>query len=228
MRPDGNTSHGRVRERPAPWPRRVYMTAEQHRHAPWLREREPFEDFARLEAYPGAAVINDLAEDAGKQATLRVLARYTVIRIFELCAAGRLAGPKLRTEQRVAAGHLALLPPHDWERHALERLSAACTEELTPAALDFARACAEAASKRGQQLGAFALYRATCEVAERQQWWDDAAAGAHGIMRLARSAQASRSARIWRWRTRVYEARHTRQLLQLQQERPASGDSPQV
>jgi hypothetical protein len=226
MGPGGNCSNGRPRVRPAPWPRRVHMTPARHRHQRWLRQREPFEDLAALEAYPGAAVLEDLAEDAGTPATLRVLARYAVIRIFELCAAGRLSGPKLRTEQRVAAGHLALLPAHDWERHALEKLSAACTEELSPAALDLARVCAEAAGRRGQRLGAFSFYRATCEVAAQREWWDDAAAGAGGISRLAQEQAALRSARIWRWRARVFEARHARHLLQLQQEQTATACAP--
>jgi hypothetical protein len=230
MGSSGNSSHGRRRVRPTPWPRRAHMTSARPRHQRWLREREPFEDLAALEAYPGAAVVEDLAEDAGRAATLRVLARYAVIRIFELCAAGRLSGPKLRTEQRVAAGHLALLPAHDWERHALEKLSAACTEELSPAALDLARVCAEAAGKRGQRLGAFSFYRATCEVAVQRGWWDDAAAGAHGIRRLAQAQAALRSARIWRWRARVFEARHARHLLLLQlqqeQEQTATADAP--
>lgn len=176
------------------------------------RDPEPFEDAALCEPFPGATVLADLAAPVQADATRLVLARYAVIRILLLAAAGRLRGPRLRREQRVAAAHLATLPSSDWERHTLDRLAHACGERPDSATLDLARSCADSAAQRGHPMGAFALYRAVYEVALAREWWEEAACAAGGIQRLAELEQARRAERVWRWRTRVLQTRHLRRL----------------
>jgi hypothetical protein len=197
-----------LREQPPVWPRRV--AERTWRGQRWQREPEPFEDRGGYEMYPGATVLEDLAAEVDEGALLRILARYTVVRLLTLSVAGRLAGPKLRTERRVALEHLALLPPHDWERHALERLAHVCTEAPEPGVVAAALIAAECAAKRDQCLGAFALYRAAYELSRDNGWWDEAARAAGGIAQLAGLNEAPVSVRVWQWRSRVLEERRRR------------------
>jgi hypothetical protein len=204
--------HGKGRrfmERPPVWPLADEESWPVGRQR-WRRDPEAYEDRALCEPYPGATVLEDLEDAADDATTLRILARFTVIRILLLTRAGQLAGPKLRTEQRVAAAHLAMLPSHDWERRALENLADACSERRSPAPLEFVRMCAEAAAKRSHRMGAFALYRAGYEAAVDARWWEEAAVFAGGISRLARSEEARVSSRVWGWRAHVLETRHAK------------------
>jgi hypothetical protein len=187
----------------------------------WLREPEPFERRAEHDPYPGATTLDDLAPETDEATTLRVLARYTTVRLLLLWSAGGLAGPKLHTERRVALEHLALLPSHDWERRALERLAALCRGEPSPEAVAGAALPAECAAKHGHFMGAFALYRAAWELALRREWWRDAADTAAAVARLARMYEAPRSDRLWSWRSRVLLVRAARQA---EAERLAAGE----
>jgi hypothetical protein len=197
---------GWLREKPPGWPRRE-PERDQPQRQRWLREPEPYEDHGIFEPYPGAMVLEDLPESGEEGASLRILARYTVIRTLQLSTAGVLEGRALRTERRSALAHLALLPKHDWERQRLERLTRLCEDEPLPEVVDAALIAAECAAKRSQRMGAFALYRAGFEVAMARGWWGNAARCAGGIARLARLDELPVSARVWTWRRRVLEAR---------------------
>jgi hypothetical protein len=199
----------RLRELPPVWPRRVAEPEPAGQR--WLRSPEPFEDRGAFEPYPGAAVLEDLSPGQDETAALRILARYTVVRVVALASTGLLAGPKLRSERRVALEHLALLPAHDWERHALERLAELCRETPAPVLASAALAAAECAAKRGHRMGAFALYRAGYEIARDRRWWADAGHAAAGIARLSALAELPYSVRLWRWRARVTERRALRE-----------------
>jgi hypothetical protein len=197
-----------LREQPPVWPQRA---EEQEWERPrWDREREPFEEGGLVEAYPGATVLDDLQDTAEEAAVLRILARYTVIRVLLLASCGRLLGPKLSAERRVAMEHLALLPPKDWERHALERLAQICTERPVQSVADAALVAAECAAKRDHVLGAFALYRAAYDLSRSRGWWQLAARAAAGMARLAQLQEARVSTRLWRWRERVLATRAQR------------------
>jgi hypothetical protein len=203
--------HGRprrLRERPASWPRRNDDDVPERRR--WEREPEPFEDNALPELYPGALVMEDLIVTDDDVATLRVLARYTVTRLLVLSLSGTLRGTTLRVERRVALEHLALLPEYDWERRALERLTRLCREIPTPEIVEAATIAAEAAAKRSQIMGAFALYRAAYELAIAEQWWPESAQVARGIAQLARLEEARYSIRLWRRRAAILEGRAVR------------------
>jgi len=203
----------RLWERGPRWPRDrqpddvqwEYMCAGMRR---WTRDPEPFEKSGTFEPYPAATVLEDLEADAEETATLRILARYAVARLFLMWCAGVLTGARLAQERRVATGHLQLLPTHDWERRSLERLVAACRALPTAPAAAAAMAPAENAAKRNHFMGAYALYRTIYEVSVRQGWWQEGAAAAHGIARVSIMCDAPRSQRIWRWRARVLETRH--------------------
>lgn len=198
----------RVREVPPHWPHRdQYGDYEPRR---WQREPEPFEDGALPELYPGSLVMEDLVVEADAAATLRILARYTVVRLLLLCLSGELAGRKLRVERRIALEHLALLPTWDWERRALERLAMLCRRAPAPELVDAVTVAAEAAAKRSQVLGAFTLYRAAYELALSERWWAEAAQVARGIMQLARLEEARYCIRLWRRRARVLDGRARR------------------
>jgi hypothetical protein len=199
-------SWGWLREQPPVWPRRGAERDEPQRQR-WLREPEPYEERGIFEPYPGAMVLEDLPQSGEEAASVRILARYTVIRTLELSSAGVLEGRALRTERRIALAHLALLPRHDWERQRLERLTRLCEDEPVPEVVDAAIIAAECAAKRSQRMGAFALYRAGFEVAMPRSWWGEAARCAGGIARLAQLDELPVSARIWTWRRRVLEAR---------------------
>lgn len=209
MKSDDTGRARRLREQRPGWPQRRDEPAPGRQR--WLAEPEPFEDRGIREPYPGATVMEDMSASEDGTSSLRVLARYTVIRVLILCALGRVRRPKLRAEQRVARQHLALLPRHDWERHALERLLVACDELLEEPVVDAAVTAAEAAAKRGHVMGALGLYRAAYELARDRGWWTDAVRAAHGLEQLSRMNEARRSARTWRWRGRVMEARAARQ-----------------
>jgi hypothetical protein len=201
--------------RPALWPRRVAEPTPGRER--WLREPEPFEDRGAAESYPGATVLEDLAAGQDDMVVLRIVARYAVVRLVTLSAAGVLAGPKFATERRGALEHLALLPVHDWERHVLERLALLCRESPPPALAGAAATAAECAAKRGHLLGAFALYRAGYEVARDRGWWAEAALAAGGVARLAQLTEAPYSHRVWSWRCRVLEQRDRRAHEQAQE-----------
>lgn len=194
-----------LRERPPVWPQRGSDGDNQPRR--WSRDREPFEDGALPELYPGALVMEDLTAVGDDAATMRVLARYTVARLFMLTASAELAEPDLRTERRIALEHLGLLADYDWERRALVRLAMHCREEPGTELIEAAITAAEAAAKRSHTLGAFTLYRAAYELAIAKQWWAAAAQVAGGIAQLARLEEAHRSIRLWRRRAAVLEAR---------------------
>lgn len=197
-----------LRERPPRWPRREEnFGSGPHR---WEREREPFEDDALPELYPGWLVMEDLAQTGDATTTLRVLARYATIRVVLLSAAGSLRGSKLLVERRVAFEHLALLPPHDWERRALERVTGLCRESPSRDLVTGLVVAAESAAKRAQTMGAFALYRAGYELSCREAWWPEAAQAAHGIARLARLEEARYSVRLWERRAGVLARRAAR------------------
>lgn len=197
-----------LRELPPPWPRRNDGDEPERRR--WDREMEPFEENGVAELYPGALVIEDLATAGDDMATLRILARYTVIRVLLLSAAGLLTGTKLRVERRIALEHLTLLPTQDWERRALERLAMQCGDSPVPEIIAGIIIAAEAAAKRSQSMGAFALYRAAYDIACRQEWWEGAARAARGVERLARLEEAHRSIRLWERRAAVLERRAAR------------------
>lgn len=199
----------RLREQPPIWPRRGNRPAPGAQR--WLREPEPFEDRGVFEPYPGATVLQDLDTTQDEVGSLRILCRYTAIRVLVLATAGRITGPDLRTECRVARAHLSLLPPHDWERRVLERLCEVCSVVPAGAAFNAAIIAAEAAAKRGHRMGAFALYRAAYELARDRSGWPDAARAAAGIARITRQAEAIHSTRVWRWRVGVLERRARRE-----------------
>lgn len=204
-----NARPSRLRERPPTWPRRN----EGHSDGPrrrWEREREPFEDGALPELYPGSLAMEDMGVTDDDVATLRVLVRYTVLRLLLLSIAGVLRGKKLRAERRIALEHLALLPPYDWERRSLERLAALCGETPEPELALAAATAAEAAAKRSQPMGAFALYRTAYELAVAESWWAEAAQMARGIAQLARLEEARYSIRLWRRRALILEKRARR------------------
>jgi hypothetical protein len=200
----------RLRERPPTWPWSDDDEAPGRQR--WMREPEPFEDCGTFEPYPGATVLEDLAGAHDETSSLRILARYTAVRVLLLASRGLMQGPRLRTEIRSAREHLALLPKHDWERHALERLCRLSRETPTPGIVDVAIIAAESAAKRGHGMGAFALYRTGYEVARDSRWWSAAARSAHGIVRLALLNEAPVSARLWRGRGAVLERRARREI----------------
>lgn len=208
----------RLRERPPAWPRRGSNDEPEPRRGSddrpeprrWWRQPESFEDGALPELYPGALVMEDLTATGDDVATLRVLARYTVARLFVLSVSGELTGSDLRTERRIALEHLGLLPEYDWERRALVRLAMRCREDHAIDVIEAATTAAEAAAKRSQPLGAFALYRAAYELAIGREWWAEAAQVARGIAQLARLEEASHSIRLWRRRSAVLDARALR------------------
>lgn len=200
---------GRLREQPPAWPRREDEPGNGPRR--WEREPEPFEERGSAELYPGATVLEDLGVAADDNATLRILARYTVARVIILAAAGLLAGPKLHTERRIAAEHLALLPARDWERRMLERLVTLCRDGPVPALVDGLVVAAETAAKREHVMGAYGLYRAGYDLALARGWWRPAATMARGIGRLARLEEARYSARLWDRRAWVLERRAARE-----------------
>lgn len=199
----------RLRERPPHWARRN-GEGDSDGAAPRRREREPFEDGALPEIYPGALVMEDLTVTDDDAAALRVLARYTVARLLLMSLCGAIAGKKLRVERRIALEHLALLPDHDWERRALERLALLCREAPAPELVEAATSAAEAAAKRSHVLGAFCLYRAGYELAVAEQWWAEAAQVARGIAQLARLEEARCSIRLWRRRATILQRRADR------------------
>lgn len=198
----------RLRERPPPWPRRNDDDRFEPRR--WQREPEPFEDGALPELYPGSLVMDDLVAESDAAATLRILARYTVVRLMLLTLSGSLAGRKLRVERRIALEHLGLLPAWDWERRALERLAMLCRRAPAPELVDAATVAAEAAAKRSQVMGAFTIYRAAYELALSERWWGEAAQVARGIAQLARLEEAHYCIRLWRRRARVLDGRARR------------------
>lgn len=203
----------RLWERGPRWPRDEtpegvqwdYMCAGMRR---WMRDPEPFEQSGTWEPYPAATVLEDLDPEAEETATLRVLARYTVARLFLLWCAGLLTGGRLAQERRVATGHLELLPAHDWERRSLERLVSACRAMPVADAVAAAMAPAENAAKRNHFMGAYALYRIVYQTSVRRGWWAEGAAAADGIARVSIMCDAPRSQRVWRWRARVLRTRH--------------------
>jgi hypothetical protein len=205
----GFRPHQWLRECPPPWPRR---DDDEDRPAPrrWERAREPFEDHGAHEAFPGALVMDDMVAADDQLTTLRVLARYTALRVLLLAVAGRLRGRKLRAEQRIALEHLALLPGHDWERRGLERLVMLSREQPAPEIVDAIVTAAEAAAKRAHVMGAFALYRAAWDLALARAWWADAARAAHGIAAIARLEEARFSFRLWRRRAAALDCRADR------------------
>jgi hypothetical protein len=223
---DGRSAwNGRLHEHTPRWPHRRSDPGPGRER--WLREPEPFEDRSIHEPYPGATVLEDMNAAVDAPAALRILARYTVIRVLLLTALGRLRGSKLRAEQRIAKDHLALLPRQDWERHSLERLAMTCAETPDVAVVDAAIVAAEAAAKRGHVMGGLGLYRAAYELARDRAWFEAASRAAAGVEQLARMNEARRSTRTWRWRTRVMEERERRQKAALalaQAEADAGGD----
>lgn len=200
--------YARLREQPPTWPRR--NTGDCPDDPRRRREREPFEDDALPELYPGSLVMEDLVEADDDAATLRVLARYTVARVLVMCLSGDLTGTTLRLEKRMALEHLALLPDYDWERRALERVIIACTDEPARGIIEVVVSAAEAAAKCSRIMGAFAFYRAAWELAVENAWWPEGAQVARGIAQLARLEEARYSIRLWRRRAAVLEARATR------------------
>jgi hypothetical protein len=195
------------REQGPTWPRRQPEEEDQPARHRWRREPEPYEDRAFFEPYPGATVLEDLSGDDDGAGAIRILARYAVARIMILSAAGQLEGSRLRAERRVALEHLALIPAHEWERYALQRLAALCRETPPPSLVDAAFIAAECAVKRGHRMGGFGLYRAAWELSCQRRWWTEAARAADGIARLARLDEARVAARVWTWRTRVLRRR---------------------
>ncbi|MEX1182718.1 MAG: hypothetical protein WEF86_05750 [Gemmatimonadota bacterium] len=206
-----------LREQPPEWPGGDPLD----RSGRWRREPDAFELSMSRELYPGATVMEDLAETDEEIDCSRILARYTVLRVLVLSGAGWLTGPRLRIERRVALEHLALLPQHDWERHALERLCHLCRETPADTIVTAAAVAAEAAAKRGHVMGAFALYRAAYELARRRAWWAAGAAIARGVSRLARLEEARYSERLWARRARVLDRRVARETTR---RREADGD----
>jgi hypothetical protein len=200
----------RLRERPPVWPRREDGRGDRPGRRPWEREREPFEEGALPELYPGSLAMEDMVPTEDDSATLRVLARYTVLRLLLLSISGALSGTKLRTERHIALDHLALLPEYDWERRSLERLARLCSETPAPELVQAATGAAEAAAKRSQAMGAFALYRTAYELAIAEEWWAEAAQVARGIAQLARLEEAGYSIRLWRKRAVVLDGRAAR------------------
>jgi hypothetical protein len=197
-----------LRERPPSWPRR--SEGDGSDSPGWLREPEPFEDDALPELYPGALIMDDLLVSQDDAATTRILARYTVVRVLLFCIDGSLTGTRLRVERRIALEHLALLPQHDWERRALERLAMLCREAPAPEIIDAITVAAEAAAKRSQTMGAFTLYRTAYELSLGERWWAEAAQSARGIGQLALLEEAHRSVRLWRRRAAVLDRRAIR------------------
>lgn len=210
---------GRLRERRPPWPRRD--GADRPERQRWDRDREPFETGGVPELYPGSLVMEDLVESPDELSTLRILARYTVIRVLLLSAGRIIEGTKLRVERRVALEHLGMLPAHDWERRALERLVRLCRPAPDPDIIGQALLAAEAAAKRNHPMGAFALYRAGYEISVAEAWWAAAAVAARGIARLARLEEARYSERLWEKRAGVLERRAARAA---ERSRSGSGD----
>jgi hypothetical protein len=208
----------RVREQPPEWPfdeqPPQWRPAGSGDDAPWRSRRAPdrWEDPYGSEPYPGSTVLDDfdltLGDDAG---TARVLARYTVVRLLVLCAAGLLRGVKLRTEQRVATGHLELLPPGDGERRELDRAIALCDDTSAPALPGTLVGAAAWAVRHEHVSGAFALFRAAFHLAVHAGDWRAAADAAEGIARLARLDECHRSGRLWERRASVLRRRLLRE-----------------
>ena len=209
MRNGEQAGYGRwLREQPPLW--RWSEQEPESRPQRLDREPEPFEEAGSAELYPGATVLEDLGSAADELATLRVLARYTVARVLSLATAGLLAGPKLVSERRIAAEHVALLPRQDWERYALERLLGLCRTSAAPELVHAAAVAAECAAKREQIMGAYSLYRIAYDAAIARGWWGEGAIAARAIGRLARLEEARYSARLWEGRAFVLERRAAR------------------
>jgi hypothetical protein len=200
---------GWLREQPPVWRRGGEEPHEWGRKR-WERELEPFENGATAELYPAATVLDDLGIAEDDTSTLRILARYAVARVVVLAGRGLLQGPKLKTERRIAAEHIALLPSHDWERQSLERLLGLCVGVRDPRVVEALVIAAEAAAKREHTMGAFALYREGYDQSIARAWWREASVAARGIGRLARLEEARYSARLWDRRAAVLERRAAR------------------
>lgn len=224
MRPDRKRQAWDVREEQPFWPKRP-RPAERAAPERWRRAPEPWETPYGIERYPGATVLEDweLTED-DPAGTVRVLARYAVIRVVMLTEAGLLRGVKLLTERRIATEHLALLPAQDWERMALRRVNDLCAETPPPSLPAAMLVAAEAAAKRGHVMSAFAFFRAAHHLAMVAQGWDEAARAARGIARLARLDEAPYSTRLWEWRATILERRVERE--RADRERAASETNP--
>ncbi|CAN5894582.1 hypothetical protein BH23GEM9_BH23GEM9_33340 [soil metagenome] len=194
-----------MREQPPVWPRRD-EEKESTRQQRWQLDPELFEDRGSFELYPGATVLEDLPSAPDEAGMLRVLARYTAVRLLALTLGG-LPKQRLRTERRIALGHIALLPIQEWERHLLERLARECTHEPQRSLIGAALTAGECAAKRDHCMGAFALYRAAYEIALARDWKYEAARAAACIAQLAVLEEAPVSARIWGWRARVLDRR---------------------
>jgi len=187
----------RLREQPPVWPRRNADEDEWPKPQRWLREPERYEANGLTEIYPGAVVMEDLADSDDATSNLRILGRYTVIRVLLLSRAGVLLGPQLASERRIALEHLSLLPNHDWERRVLERVAGLCRETPLESLLDAVLTAGEASAKRGHFMGAFGFFREGFELAVDRGWWRAAERAARGIARLARIDEAPMSARLW-------------------------------
>jgi hypothetical protein len=210
MSPEPENRIPRVREERPSWPRRD-REEELPEPTRWQRPPEPWETPFGVEAYPGAMVLEDIQEEMEDPVgTVRVLARYAVIRVLLLNAAGVLMGAKLKQERRIAMEHVGLLPTNDWERMTLQRLTELCRDEPPPFLLGAVSTAAEAAAKRGHAMGAFALFSAAYQLGLDRGQLDDAARAARGISRLARMDEAQYSARLWERRANAIERRVVR------------------
>jgi hypothetical protein len=69
-----------LREKPPVWPRRNADEEEWPTPQRWLRAPEVYEEGGVPELYPGAIVMEDLADSDDETSSLRILGRYTVIR----------------------------------------------------------------------------------------------------------------------------------------------------
>ena len=216
---------GWLRERPPMWPRRE-GEPDPHGDGFGTRPREPYEPGGLAEFYAGSATIEDMESEGGEE-NLRVLARYTVARLLSLATSGQLTGRDLRIERRVALQHLELLPAHDWERRLLEQLVGHCRDTITPPIFGPLLLAAESAVKRGQNYGAFDLYRAGYHLGVSRGWWEEAERSATGVARLARLDEARVSARLWRRRARVlaHRAQRAQEALRTQEAQRAQEES---
>lgn len=154
-----------------------------------------------VEAYPGAAALEDVVAGVGSEGSERAAAaaaaRAVVTQLAMAAEEGLLKGDALEEARALAAAHVRASGCGRAEAAALAAVVGLVAEEpeaVLAGALDDAAAAAAAAGCRG---GAASLWRAGYRVARRRRWPAQAALAATGMESLARAAGSRAAARLW-------------------------------
>lgn len=155
-----------------------------------------------VEPYAASMVLEDLVGSVSDPAgSVRILARFAVVRTVLLVQAGDLEGTPLRVEAAIARRHLRRLPATDRERRTLHRLlRTGTTPGATLRLVHCAYRAAGHAAAAGHHAAAFRLHSFSYMLALAGNRRGDAARAARSIARAADRGGAPRSARLWRAR----------------------------